>query len=137
MDWGLRRAGFKTVRMQGSMSPQQRASTIDHFMNNVNVEVFLVSLKAGGVSLNLTESSQIFIMDPWWHLAAEEQADRVHRIKQTRPVRIVKFCIADSIEKKIMELQDKKADMVKATIEGDQGSASRLTPADLQFLFSH
>lgn len=137
VDWRLRRAGFRTVRLQGQMSPQQRASTIEHFMNNVGVEVFLVSLKAGGVALNLTEASQIFIMDPWWHLAAEEQADRVHRIRQMRPVRIVKFCIADSIEKKILELQDKKADMVKATIEGDQSSASRLSTADLQFLFSH
>lgn len=136
IDWRLKRAGFKTVRLQGSMSPQQRANTISHFMNNVHVEVFLVSLKAGGVALNLTEASQIFIMDPWWNPAVEWQCDRVHRILQMRPVRIVKFCIADSIEKKILELQDKKADMVNATVGGDQSAANRLTPADLQFLFT-
>lgn len=136
VDWRLKRAGFKTVRLQGSMSPQQRANTISHFMNNVNVEVFLVSLKAGGVALNLTEASQIFIMDPWWNPAVEWQCDRVHRILQMRPVRIVKFCIADSIEKKILELQEKKADMVNATVGGDETAANRLTPADLQFLFS-
>lgn len=136
IDWRVKRAGFKTVRLQGSMTPQQRANTIKYFMENSDVEVFLVSLKAGGVSLNLTEANQIFILDPWWNPGVELQSDRVHRILQTRPVRIVKFCIADSIEKKILELQEKKADMVNATIGGDESSANRLTPADLQFLFS-
>ena len=64
VEWRLRRAGFNTVMLDGSMSPAQRQKSIEHFMNNTNVEVFLVSLKAGGVALNLTEASRVFIVDP-------------------------------------------------------------------------
>lgn len=71
VEWRLRRAGFSTVMLDGSMSPQQRQKSIEHFMNNSDVEVFLVSLKAGGVALNLTEASRVFLVDPWWSPAAE------------------------------------------------------------------
>jgi DNA repair protein RAD16 len=64
IDWRLRRAGFNTVMLDGSMTPAQRQRSIDYFMNNADVEVFLVSLKAGGVALNLTEASRVFIVDP-------------------------------------------------------------------------
>jgi len=64
IEWRLRRAGFNTVMLDGSMTPAQRQKSIEHFMNNTNVEVFLVSLKAGGVALNLTEASRVFIVDP-------------------------------------------------------------------------
>jgi DNA repair protein RAD16 len=64
VEWRLRRAGFTTVMLDGSMTPAQRQRSIDYFMNNANVEVFLVSLKAGGVALNLTEASRVFIVDP-------------------------------------------------------------------------
>ena len=65
IEWRLRRAGFNTVMLDGSMSPIQRQRSIEYFMTNANVEVFLVSLKAGGVALNLTEASRVFIVDPW------------------------------------------------------------------------
>ena len=65
IEWRLRRAGFNTVMLDGSMSPAQRQKSIDHFMKNADVEVFLVSLKAGGVALNLTEASRVFIVDPY------------------------------------------------------------------------
>lgn len=64
VDWRLRRAGFNTVMLDGTMTPSQRQKSIEYFMNNVEVEVFLVSLKAGGVALNLTEASRVFIVDP-------------------------------------------------------------------------
>ena len=64
IDYRLRRAGFNTVMLDGSMSPAQRQKSIEHFMNNADCEVFLVSLKAGGVALNLTEASRVFIIDP-------------------------------------------------------------------------
>jgi DNA repair protein RAD16 len=64
VEWRLRRAGFNTVMLDGSMTPAQRQKSIEYFMNNVNVEIFLVSLKAGGVALNLTEASRVFIVDP-------------------------------------------------------------------------
>lgn len=136
IEWRLKRAGFQTVKLQGSMSPQQRDNTIKYFMENTLVEVFLVSLKAGGVALNLCEASQVFLMDPWWNPSVEWQSmDRVHRIGQKRPIRITRFCIEDSIELKIIELQEKKATMIHATINHDDAAVSRLTPDDLQFLF--
>lgn len=136
IEWRLKRAGFQTVKLQGSMSPQQRDNTIKHFMENTLVEIFLVSLKAGGVALNLCEASQVFLMDPWWNPSVEWQSmDRVHRIGQKRPIRITRFCIEDSIELKIIELQEKKANMIHATINHDDAAVSRLTPDDLQFLF--
>lgn len=136
VEWRLKRAGFQTVKLQGSMSPIQRDNTIRHFMENTNVEVFLVSLKAGGVALNLCEASQVFLMDPWWNPSVEWQSgDRVHRIGQYRPVKITRFCIEDSIESRIIELQDKKANMIHATINHDNAAINRLTPDDLQFLF--
>ena len=64
IEWRLRRAGFNTVMLDGSMTPAQRQKSIEYFMNNADVEVFLVSLKAGGVALNLTEASRVFIVDP-------------------------------------------------------------------------
>lgn len=136
IEWRLKRAGFQTVKLQGSMSPQQRDNTIKYFMENTSVEVFLVSLKAGGVALNLCEASQVFLMDPWWNPSVEWQSmDRVHRIGQKRPIRITRFCIEDSIELKIIELQEKKANMIHATINHDDAAVNRLTPDDLQFLF--
>lgn len=109
VEWRLKRAGFQTVKLQGSMSPTQRDETIKYFMNNIQCEVFLVSLKAGGVALNLCEASQVFILDPWWNPSVEWQSgDRVHRIGQYRPVKITRFCIEDSIEARIIELQEKR-----------------------------
>lgn len=138
VEWRLNRAGFETVKLQGSMSPTQRDETIKYFMNNVQCEVFLVSLKAGGVALNLCEASQVFLLDPWWNPSVEWQSgDRVHRIGQFRPVKITRFCIEDSIESRIIELQEKKANMIHATINQDTAAINRLTPADLQFLFNN
>lgn len=155
VEWRLRRAGFNTVMLDGSMTPAQRQSSIDHFMNNVDVEVFLVSLKAGGVALNLTEASRVFIVDPyvfqvppfphcdaltvtrWWNPAAEWQsADRCHRIGQRRPCVITRLCIEDSVESRIVALQEKKANMINGTINKDQDEAlEKLSPEDMQFLF--
>ncbi|KAL4971579.1 SNF2 family N-terminal domain-containing protein [Aspergillus desertorum] len=137
VEWRLRKAGFNTVMLDGTMSPAQRQKSIDYFMNNVNVEVFLVSLKAGGVALNLTEASRVFIVDPWWNPAAEWQsADRCHRIGQRRPCVITRLCIEDSVESRIVMLQEKKANMINGTINKDQGEAlEKLTPEDMQFLF--
>ncbi|KAL4880009.1 SNF2 family N-terminal domain-containing protein [Aspergillus karnatakaensis] len=137
VEWRLRRAGFNTVMLDGTMTPAQRQKSIDYFMNNVNVEVFLVSLKAGGVALNLTEASRVFIVDPWWNPAAEWQsADRCHRIGQRRPCVITRLCIEDSVESRIVLLQEKKANMINGTINKDEGEAlEKLTPEDMQFLF--
>ncbi|PYH43444.1 DNA repair protein RAD16 [Aspergillus saccharolyticus JOP 1030-1] len=137
VEWRLRRAGFNTVMLDGTMTPAQRQKSIEYFMNNVDVEVFLVSLKAGGVALNLTEASRVFIVDPWWNPAAEWQsADRCHRIGQRRPCVITRLCIEDSVESRIVLLQEKKANLINGTLNKDQGEAlEKLTPEDMQFLF--
>lgn len=136
VEWRLRRAGFNTVMLDGSMSPAQRQKSIEYFMNNTHVEVFLVSLKAGGVALNLTEASRVFIIDPWWNPAAEWQsADRCHRIGQRRPCVITRLCIEDSVESRMVMLQEKKANMINGTINNDQVAMEKLTPEDMQFLF--
>ncbi|KAI1391468.1 SNF2 family N-terminal domain-containing protein [Hypoxylon trugodes] len=136
IEWRLRRAGITTVMLDGSMSPPQRQASIDHFMNNVGVECFLVSLKAGGVALNLTEASRVFIVDPWWNPAAEWQsADRCHRIGQTRPCVITRLCIEDSVESRMVLLQEKKTNMINSTVNADETSTQKLSQEDLQFLF--
>ncbi|KAK3296899.1 SNF2 family N-terminal domain-containing protein [Chaetomium fimeti] len=136
IEWRLHRAGITTVMLDGSMTPAQRQASIKHFMTNVNVEVFLVSLKAGGVALNLTEASRVFIVDPWWNPAAEWQsADRCHRIGQSRPCTITRLCIEDSVESRMVLLQEKKTNMINSTINADDAAMDSLSPEDLQFLF--
>ncbi|KAL5530755.1 RAD16 [Sanghuangporus sanghuang] len=132
----LQRAGFTICRLEGTMSPQARDATIKHFMNNVHVTVFLVSLKAGGVALNLTEASRVYLMDSWWNPAVEYQAmDRIHRLGQHRPVEAIKLVVEDSIESRIVQLQEKKSAMINATLSTDDSAMGRLTPEDLGFLF--
>ncbi|APA09155.1 hypothetical protein sscle_04g039250 [Sclerotinia sclerotiorum 1980 UF-70] len=136
VEWRLRRAGITTVMLDGSMTPAQRQASINHFMTDVNVECFLVSLKAGGVALNLTEANKVFIVDPWWNPAAEWQsADRCHRIGQARPCSITRLCIEDSVESRMVLLQEKKANMIHSTINADDSAMENLTPEDMQFLF--
>jgi DNA repair protein RAD16 len=136
VEWRLRRAGITTVMLDGSMTPSQRQASITHFMTSPTCECFLVSLKAGGVALNLTEASKVFIIDPWWNPAAEWQsADRCHRIGQSRPCTITRLCIEDSVESRMVLLQEKKANMIRSTINGDQSAMESLTPEDMQFLF--
>ena len=136
VEWRLRRAGITTVMLDGSMTPAQRQASINKFMTDVNVECFLVSLKAGGVALNLTEASKVFIVDPWWNPAAEWQsADRCHRIGQARPCSITRLCIEDSVESRMVLLQEKKANMINSTINSDESAMESLTAEDMQFLF--
>ncbi|KAI0883195.1 uncharacterized protein GGS22DRAFT_168091 [Annulohypoxylon maeteangense] len=138
LQWRLQRAGITTVMLDGSMNPAQRQASINHFMKNTNVECFLVSLKAGGVALNLTEASRVFIVDPWWNPAAEWQsADRCHRIGQTRPCIITRLCIEDSVESRMVLLQEKKTAMINTTMESTRTGSGldTLSRADLDFLF--
>lgn len=133
----LTRAGFNICRLEGNMSPEARNKTIEHFMNNPGVTVFLVSLKAGGVALNLTEASRVFLMDPWWNPSVEVQAmDRIHRLGQHRPIIVKRMVIENSIESRIIELQNKKSAMIEAAIGKDDSAMGRLSVSDLSFLFS-
>ena len=118
------------------MSPEQRNSVIQAFMSDPTITVFLISLKAGGVALNLTEASQVFILDPWWNPAVEYQAmDRVHRLGQCRPLRVTRLIIENSLESRILQLQEKKNALFVSTIGKDVSALSRLDEDDLRFLF--
>lgn len=133
----LQRAGFQICRLEGNMSPEARNRTIKHFMENPGVTVFLVSLKAGGVALNLTEASRVYLMDPWWNPSVEVQAmDRIHRLGQHRPIIVKRMVIENSIESRIIELQNKKSVMIEAAIGKDDGAMGRLSVSDLRFLFT-
>ncbi|GAQ92623.1 hypothetical protein KFL_010740030 [Klebsormidium nitens] len=82
---------------------------IQDFTNDPDVKVFLMSLKAGGVALNLTVASSVFLMDPWWNPAVEQQAqDRIHRLGQYKPIQVTRFVIENTIEERILKLQEKK-----------------------------
>lgn len=135
--WRLERAGFRCVKIYGNMLISQRKAAIDIFNKDSNITVFLISLKAGGVALNLTEASNVFLMDLWWNPAVEEQAmDRIHRIGQHRPIRIHRIIIENSIESKILLLQKKKKALFDSSIEKDYSAVSKLSEDDLHFLFN-
>lgn len=106
------------------------------FNEDPDIKVLLVSLKTGGVALNLTVANYVYIMDPWWNPAAEMQAiDRVHRIGQNKPIFATRFIIKDSIEERILKLQEKKQLVFDGTVGGDASSMARLTVDDMRFLF--
>ena len=125
--------------LDGSLNSRQRESAIASFREQQ--AVFLISLKAGGTGLNLTEADYIFILDPWWNPAVEAQAiDRSHRIGQTRPVIAYRFIAADTVEERILELQEKKRRLADQIIGGDQSAESAalrsLNPQEILRLFS-
>ncbi|MGZ8178852.1 DEAD/DEAH box helicase [Williamsia sp. SKLECPSW1] len=116
----LTTVGVRVRYIDGSMSAHARASEVDQFRSG-GPSVFLISLKAGGFGMNLTEADHCFVCDPWWNPAAEAQAvDRAHRIGQTRPVTVVRLVSADTVEEKVVALQEKKRALFDAVIgDGD------------------
>eukprot|EP00049_Salpingoeca_infusionum_P003423 m.66527 g.66527 ORF g.66527 m.66527 type:complete len:775 (-) comp12121_c0_seq1:1020-3344(-) len=136
LEWRLLRGGVRCVKLDGRMSPAKRAAVIEAFNDRPEVTVFLISLKAGGLALNLTAASRVYIMDPWWNPAAESQAmDRIHRLGQNRPVEVRRLIIENSIESRIDQLQEKKRLLFESTVGMSRSALSRLTEEDLQFLF--
>jgi len=105
----LARASIPTLRFDGAMTQKARAATIVEFTNHKKGIVLLLSLRAGGVGLNLTAASNVFMMDPWWSFAVEAQAiDRVHRMGQEDAVKVVRFIVEGSIEGRMLKIQDRK-----------------------------
>jgi len=114
---------------------QDRAAQIEHFQNG-DAQVFLITLKAGGVGLNLTAADTVIHFDPWWNPAAENQAtDRAHRIGQEKPVFVYKLIASGSIEEKILKLQERKAALAAGILSGSLSQAVSLTQEDVQSLF--
>lgn len=117
-------------------STLDRADRIDRFQEDPTISVFLISLKAGGSGLNLTAADTVIHFDPWWNPAVEEQAtDRAHRIGQKKVVSVYRLVAAGTIEEKILQLKQKKKDLVASVLGEDAGGAKKLTKADLDELF--
>jgi len=120
---------IRYVRLDGST--RDRAEVVRRFQEDDSVSVMLISLKAGGVGLNLTAADHIFLLDPWWNPAVEDQAaDRAHRIGQQRPVMIYRLVAIDTVEEKILVLQQRKRELVRLALDG-AGRAAGLTRDDL------
>ncbi|MCK5849758.1 MAG: DEAD/DEAH box helicase, partial [Kiritimatiellae bacterium] len=128
----LNTAGIEHVMMTGATRDRQRL--VERFQNDDSVKVFLMTLKTGGVGLNLTAADYVFIYDPWWNLAAETQAvDRTHRIGQKNTVFTYKLVTRNTIEEKILLLQQQKGELFNNLIGADSASLKSFTEADIQF----
>ncbi|MGF1509039.1 MAG: SNF2-related protein [Myxococcota bacterium] len=112
-----------------------RAGQVERFMEDDDVKLFLISLKAGGLGLNLTAADYVFILDPWWNPAVEAQAiDRAHRIGQTRPVFAYRFVARETVEEKIIQLHQHKRQLADALVSADENFVKELTFDDLRLL---
>ena len=130
----LKESGIPYSKLTGET--KDRPAQIDAFQSG-STHVFLISLKAGGVGLNLTAADTVIHYDPWWNPAAENQAtDRAHRIGQDKPVFVYKLIAEGSLEERILQMQQGKADLARGILEGDAGASSKITAEDLQALFA-
>jgi non-specific serine/threonine protein kinase len=127
--------GMKYEYLDGGT--KDRMAKVDKFNNSPDIPFFLLSLKAGGVGLNLTSADRVIIYDPWWNPAVEAQAtDRTHRIGQTNSVYSMKLIVKNSIEEKILKLQDKKQKIFRNLLDRQSDSLKQLTDEDIEFLLS-
>ncbi|MBV8845042.1 MAG: DEAD/DEAH box helicase [Bryobacterales bacterium] len=116
---------------------RNRQARVERFQNDADCRLFLVSLKAGGLGLNLTAAEYVFLLDPWWNPAVEAQAvDRAHRIGQTRQVFAYRLIAKDTVEEKVLELQRTKRDLAAAIISADNSLIRNLGREDLELLLS-
>jgi len=133
----LIKLGIDFEYFDGGSTIQEREKAIERFQNDANCRVFLISLKAGGVGLNLTAADYVYIVDPWWNPAVEQQAiDRTHRIGQTKNIFAYRMICNDTVEDKILKLQDKKRSLAKELIADEAGFVKSLTKDDIAYLFS-
>ncbi|WP_139980843.1 DEAD/DEAH box helicase [Nocardioides litoris] len=129
----LESIGLATTYLDGTTTG--RAEVIQEFRDG-HAPVFLISLKAGGVGLTLTEADYVFVLDPWWNPAAEAQAvDRAHRIGQTRSVMVYRLVSTDTIEDKVMALKARKAELFAKVLDGEGTTSQSITADDIRALF--
>lgn len=128
--------GISYYMITGATSKEKRVQMVNEFNTN-EVPVFLISLKAGGTGLNLTGADVVIHYDPWWNVAAQNQAtDRAHRIGQTKVVSVYKLIVKNSIEEKIVKMQQEKADLADAILNGENGNVVNMSKDDLLQLLS-
>jgi SNF2 family DNA or RNA helicase len=125
----------RPLRLDGST--RNRAPIIEQFKTDPSSQIFLLSLKAGGVGLNLTEADHVYFLDSWWNPAVEKQAaDRVYRMGQDKPVFIYRLVVKDTIEEKILALHERKSALSNSLLEGSLDQSGRVTEEDIRFLLS-
>jgi len=130
----LVQAQLRYVKLTGDT--QNREEVVRRFQEG-EVPIFLISLKAGGVGLNLTAADTVIHYDPWWNPAVENQAtDRAHRLGQTKNVFVYKLVVAGSIEEKILALQEKKADLAAGILSEDSAGLTKFNEADIAALLA-
>ncbi len=133
----MKELGVNYEYFDGSTSAADREKAINRFQNDEECRVFLISLKAGGVGLNLTAADYVYIVDPWWNPAVEQQAiDRTHRIGQTKNVFAYRMICTDTVEDKILKLQERKRALARDLIADDESFVKSLTKEDVEYLFS-
>jgi len=131
----LDRAGVTYAYLDGQT--RKRQGVVERFQNDPSCKVFLISLKAGGLGLNLTAADYVVLLDPWWNPAVEAQAiDRTHRIGQTRRVFAYRIVARDTVEERILELQQKKKKLADSIITADNSLIRTLTREDLELLLA-
>ncbi len=132
----LEQLGIAYDYLDGQSTQIARQQSVEHFQTDNNTRVFLISLKAGGTGLNLTAADYVYIVDPWWNPAVENQAiDRAYRIGQDKHVIAYRMICSETIEEKIMNLQAKKKKIAGDIISTDEGFIKNLTKADIEELF--
>lgn len=130
-------ADVSDVRLDdGSMKPVEREAALNKIKTDPRVSVILISFKAGSTGLNLTACNRVILMDMWWNPALEDQAfDRAHRFGQKKKVNIYKLVVEDTVEDRILELQEKKRALAQAALSGDKVKGLKLDMNELLALF--
>ncbi|KAL8701224.1 MAG: hypothetical protein Q9201_005022 [Fulgogasparrea decipioides] len=132
----LRKENLTFTRYDGSMRNDLREASLERLRNDTRTRILLCSLKCGSLGLNLTAASRVVILEPFWNPFVEEQAiDRVHRLNQTLDVTIYKLTVPNTVEARILELQNKKRELAKQAIEGGKAGAGKLSMKDILNLF--
>ena len=128
----MKKEKIKYFKLTGQTQVGDRIKLVEEFNNNKDIKVFLISLKAGGTGLNLIGADMVIHYDPWWNLSAENQAtDRTYRIGQKKNVQVYKLITKDSIEERIYELQEKKAQLAKTMLSTEATFINRLSKEDI------
>ncbi|MDW8418016.1 MAG: DEAD/DEAH box helicase [Chitinophagales bacterium] len=133
----LNRDGLHTLYIDGESNPAQRKEAIDRFQDDEAAKVFLLSLKVGNAGINLTAAEYVFLTDPWWNTAIQQQAiDRTHRIGQNKTVFVYQMLCRNSIEEKILDIQQHKKRLADELIPDEEGFVKNLTVEELEYLFA-
>lgn len=132
----LKQRNINYFKLTGATKVEERMKLVDEFNQNPEVKIFLISLKAGGTGLNLTGADMVIHYDPWWNLSTENQAtDRAYRIGQKNNVQVYKLITKNSIEEKIYELQQKKAELMDSMLSTKVSFINKLSKAEIMKLF--